>query len=125
MVAYEAEGLVVVVRSPGNVLVAPPSEKSRRSLGVWRQPAWGNRSRPSRCRARVERYRVVGIDLGPPDHSLELGLSLAETESTLSQFDRRVAAGGLVFLVLAVAGGIFLSRQALRPVAQSIRTARG
>ncbi len=28
VVAYEAEGLVVVVRSPGNVLVAPPTEKS-------------------------------------------------------------------------------------------------
>jgi heavy metal sensor kinase len=55
---------------------------------------------------------------------LELGLALAETEATLAQFDRRVAAGGLAFLALAVGGGLVLSRQALRPVAQSIRTAR-
>ncbi len=36
-----------------------------------------------------------------------------------------MAAGGLVFLVLAILGGIFLSRQALQPVALSIRAASG
>jgi heavy metal sensor kinase len=35
-----------------------------------------------------------------------------------------VAAGGLAFLGLAVVGGLVLSQQALRPVAQSIRAAR-
>lgn len=36
-----------------------------------------------------------------------------------------MAAGGFVFLLLAVLGGLFLSRQALRPVGLSNRTARG
>jgi heavy metal sensor kinase len=53
-----------------------------------------------------------------------LAVSLTENESTLAQFDRRVAAGGLAFLGLAVVGGSLFSRQALRPVAQSIRTAK-
>jgi signal transduction histidine kinase len=56
--------------------------------------------------------------------SLVLGISLAETEATLAAFDRLVAGGAVAFLVLAVAGGLFLSRQALRPVADSIRAAR-
>ena len=127
VLAYEAEGLVVVVRSPGNVLVAPTSEKaaalSQRLAGL----EIGRRPVTLLLDERGERYRAFRADLGQRErgHSLDLGLSLAETESTLSQFDRRVAAGGLAFLVLAVLGGLFLSRQALRPVALSIRTARG
>jgi len=71
------------------------------------------------------RYRVLRVGLGTADDaSLELGLSLAETEATLAQFDGRVAVGGLFFLGLSVVGGAFLSRQALRPVAQSIQTAK-
>jgi heavy metal sensor kinase len=123
--AYAAEGLVVVVRSLGSVLVAPPSDKSR---------ALAHRfalADPQKMPATIsapgsgERYRMIRIDLGQPEYSLDLGLSLAETKSTLAQFDGRVAGGGLAFLLLAVLGGLFLSRQALRPVALSIRTARG
>ena len=125
VVAYEAEGLVVVVRSPGNVLVAPPTEKSHKLSLCLASTSVGQSFQTVSLPGSLERYRVVGIALGPPEHSLELGLSLSETESTLSQFDARVAAGGVVFLVLAILGGIFLSRQALRPVALSIRTARG
>ena len=53
-----------------------------------------------------------------------MGISLAETEATLAAFDRQVAGGAVVFLILAVAAGVFLSRQAFRPVAESIRAAR-
>lgn len=123
--AYEAEGLVVVVRSPGNVLVAPVSDKSRVLSRRLASAGLGQTPETITLPGSTERYRVIRFDLGSPDDSLELGLSLAETESTLSQFDGRVAAGGLVFLVLAVLGGLFLSRQALRPVGLSIRTARG
>lgn len=122
--AYEAEGLVVVVRSPGNVFVSPSSENS---LGVSRRLAsvgLGQSPETISLPGSGERYRVIRVGLGPRDSSLELGLSLSETESTLSQFDRRVAMGGLAFLGLSVLGGLFLSRQALRPVAQSIRTAK-
>ena len=123
--AYEAEGLVVVVRSQGNLLVAPESDKSRVLSRRLASAGLGQTPETITLPGSTERYRVIRLDLGSPDDSLELGLSLAETESTLSQFDGRVAAGGLAFLLLAVLGGLFLSRQALRPVGLSIRTARG
>ena len=123
--AYEAEGLVVVVRSRGNVLVAPVSDKSRVLSHRIASAGLGQTPETITLPGSSERYRFIRVDLGSPDESLELGLSLAETESTLSQFEGRVAAGGLVFLLLAVLGGLFLSRQALRPVGLSIRTARG
>lgn len=123
--AYEAEGLVIVFHSPGNVLVAPASEKSCVLARRLASAGLGQTPETVILPGSPERYRVARIALGPPDQSLELGLSLAETESTLAQFDGRVAAGGLVFLLLAVLGGLFLSRQALRPVGLSIRTARG
>jgi len=122
--AYEAEGLVIVVRSPGDVLVAPDSDRGR--VLARRLVAAGPGEFPGTVAlpGSTGRYRVVRSALGP-GRSLELGLSLDETESTLAQFDGRVAAGGVAFLLVAVLGGRFLSRQALRPVALSIRTARG
>lgn len=123
--AYAVEGLVVVVRSPGRVLVAPASEKSRMLAGRMSSLDVERTLDTVTLPESTERFRVVRVPLGPPGDSLELGMSLAELESTLAQFDRRVAGGGMVFLVLAVLGGLFLSRQALRPVALSIRTARG
>jgi heavy metal sensor kinase len=123
--AYAEEGLVVVVRSPGNVLVAPSSDKSRVLADRLALSGLGKMPATITLPGSAERYRVVRSDLGAPGSTLELevGLSLAETESTLAQFDGRVAAGGLVFLMFAVLGGLFLSRQALRQVGVSIRTA--
>lgn len=123
--AYQAEGLVVVVRGPGKVFVAPRTE---RSLGLARLMA--SRSlgpEPQTLATSDGRYRVLRAELRSAESgsALDLGLSLRETESTLAQFDARAAAGSLAFLGLAVLGGILLSRQALRPVALSIRTARG
>ena len=123
--AYEAAGLVVIVRSPGNVLVAPRSELGARLADDL------TRDRPEKVPATIvsggyrERFRVVGVPLDRPGQRLELGLSLRETESTILQFDRRVATGGLIFLLLAALGGRFLSRLALRPMARIVRTARG
>ena len=122
--AYEAEGLVVVVRSPGSVFASPSSEKSLEVSRCLASVSPGQSPETVSIPGSIERYRAIRVGLRPPGSSLELGLSLFETESTLSQFDSRVAVGGLVFLGLAVLGGLFLSRQALRPVAQSIRTAR-
>jgi heavy metal sensor kinase len=124
VVAYEAEGLVVVVRTPERVFVAPSSEKGRELSRRLASISLGQGPETVILPDRAGRYRTLRAELGQPGYSLELGVSLAETESTLSQFDGRVAAGGLVFLVIAVLGGLFLSRQALRPVAQSINTAK-
>ncbi|HEV3164010.1 MAG TPA: histidine kinase dimerization/phospho-acceptor domain-containing protein, partial [Isosphaeraceae bacterium] len=122
--AYEAEGLIVIVREPGRVLVAPDTAAAAR---LARQAVLPGRPYTVNLPGSKERYRLLQAPPSPKGKeglTLELGLSLAETESTLAQFDRLVAGGSIVFLLLAVAGGLFLSRQALRPVAESIRTAR-
>ena len=123
--AYEAEGLIVVVRGQGKVFIAPESGGSRKLARLMASASLG--PEPQTLLASNDRYRVLRAELLPPGSgsALDLGLSLRETESTLAQFDARVAAGGLAFLGLAVLGGLLLSRQALRPVALSIRTARG
>ncbi len=124
--AYSAEGLVVIVRRPGLVVVAPPAEAGRRLAERIAASGPGPTPRTIALTAPPATYRVVMTTLDPAASSaaLELGLSLAETEATLAQFDRRVAAGGVAFLLLAVFGGVLLSRQALQPVARSIRTAQ-
>ena len=44
--------------------------------------------------------------------SLELGISLAETDATLAAFDQLIGGSGRRVLILAVFGGLFFSRQA-------------
>jgi heavy metal sensor kinase len=137
--AYGAEGLIVIVRRGDQVLVAPASDAAHLLAGRLAATAAGatpmtlTLSSPLvRARYRTVRTAVTppvpqSLGVGPTTRAgtmLELGLSLAETEATLAQFDRRVAAGGLAFLALAACGGLLFANQALRPVAQSIRTAR-
>ncbi len=125
--AYEAEGLIVIVRRQDQVEVTPSLDIGRRladRLAVLNRAPFPH---TLALAGPEESYRVIRTTLAglnKPEDVLELGLALAETEATLAQFDRRVAAGGLAFLALAVGGGLILSRQALRPVAWSIRTAR-
>jgi heavy metal sensor kinase len=137
--AYGAEGLIVVVRRGSQVLAAPASDAAERLAGrlaastagvsptTLTVPGPGQTLRYRTSRIAVVPASPRGTGTGPgsdPGIILELGLSLAETEAILGQFDRRAAAGGLAFLVLAACGGLLLAHQALRPVAQSIRTAR-
>jgi two-component system, OmpR family, heavy metal sensor histidine kinase CusS len=121
VMAHEPEGLVVVVRQAGRVSVAP---RTAASLGLADQVVPLGIPRTLGLRGSAGRYRVLAAHSGSGDLSLEIGISLEETEATLAAFDQLVAGGAVVFLILAVAGGIFLSRQALRPVADSIRAAR-
>lgn len=112
-------GLVVVLRRPGSVRVVPPTDEARRLAGAIEGPGAGPRTVRS---GRGAGYRVVRV--GEAGGSVDVALPLAETEATLTQFDRSVAAGWLAFLGLASVGGLWLSRQALRPVARSIAAAR-
>lgn len=119
--AYEAEGLICVVRDGSRVSVAPNTDVASRladSLVSFGDPQTLN------LLGAHTPFRVLHVPSEKAGLSLQLGISLAETEATLAEFDRHVATGSLVFLVVAIAGGLFLSRQALRPVAASIRTAR-
>ena len=121
VMAHEPEGLIVVVRQPGRVSVAPRTAAALRLADRTVPPGM---PRTIGLADAGGRYRVLAAPSRSGVLSLELGISLAETEATLAAFDRLVAGGAVVFLILAIAGGLFLSRQALRPVAESIRAAR-
>jgi heavy metal sensor kinase len=56
--------------------------------------------------------------------TMDLCLRLEETETTIANFTRRLAGGGAAFLAIAGLAGFFVTRQALRPVAASIRSAQ-
>ncbi|WP_165070396.1 heavy metal sensor histidine kinase [Paludisphaera rhizosphaerae] len=119
--AYEDDGLIIAVREPGRI-AATPNESTARRLAE-SPPAVGT---PTTVQVVPQggRFRVLAT---PPDDeglSLVLAISLDETEATLAAFDRRAAWGAVAFLALAVVGGLFLSRQALRPVTESIAAAR-
>ncbi|HUY90117.1 MAG TPA: heavy metal sensor histidine kinase [Pirellulales bacterium] len=124
--AYD-EGFVVVWRRKAGSWVMPSGDKGRRLAA--RLATAGLSATPTtiECVESADRYRAVrtrlAIEQGPRSE-LDLALSLRPTEADLAQFDRRVAAGGAAFFLLAVAGGLLLSRQALRPVAASIATAQ-
>ncbi len=125
--AYADEGLFVIVRRSGTPFITPPGpigEQLARHLATLR-------SIESPMTITLpdvsERYRVLRVQIRTLDgraYPLELGLSEAETEAVLAQFDRRAAAGALVFLVVAAMGGLIFSWQALRPIARSIDAAR-
>jgi heavy metal sensor kinase len=121
VLAYETEGLIVVVRQAGRVSVAPRTAAAQRLAEQVVPPG------VPRTVGRADaggRYRVLATPSQKGVLSLELGISLTESEATLAAFDRFVGGGAAVFLILAISGGLFLSRQALRPVAESIRAAR-
>ena len=125
--AYADEGLIVALRGPAESadLVQPDGPFERRlAARLAELDLPDNHARTlefDRGRFRVARItlRVENRDL-----ALDLALSTSQTEATLAQFDRRVAAGGLAFALAAVLGGSWLSAQALRPVARSVATAR-
>jgi heavy metal sensor kinase len=119
--AYAAEGLIVVVREADRRSVAPRTDVARR-LADQDLPVGPPRTIVLPKHGGL--FRVYHAAAGDGGVSLELAISLVETKATLAAFDRRVAWGALVFLLLAVAGGFFLSRQALRPVSENIRSAR-
>ena len=121
VLAYEPEGLIVVVREPGRVSYSPRNAAARRLAG---RPGPPGSPVTVRFDDTGGRYRVLAAFPRDGGLALDLGISLAETDATLAAFDRLVAGGALAFLLLAVAGGLFLSRQALRPVAASIKAAR-
>src|SRR5262249_15120055 len=105
VLAYEPEGLIVVVRQPDHLSVYPGTTAGRqlaaRSVPLGSPVTVALGETGQRCRVLAMPSRNGGL-------TLEVGISLAETEATLVAFDRVVAGGALAFLVLAVAGGLFL-----------------
>ena len=102
VLAYEPEGLIVVVRQAGRVSVAPRTD--RRPAACRPRTVQPGIPRTIRLADAGGRYRVLAAPSRSGVLSLELGISLAETEATLAAFDRLVAGGAAVFLILAIAG---------------------
>lgn len=119
--AYEPEGLMIVVHQPDRALVAPDTNEARElatRVVSPRAPVTLMLGNPAR------QYRVLASSAWEGRLTLVLGIALEETRATLAAFDRLVAGGALVLLVLAAVGGRFLSGRALQPVAMSIGAAR-
>jgi heavy metal sensor kinase len=114
-------GLVVILGKPGSRKVVPPTAEASR-LADWIEGRGIGPGLRTVSPGDGPSYRVVRI--GEAGDTVDVALSMAETEATLTQFGRSVAAGWLAFLALAVVGGLWLSRQALLPVARSIAAAR-
>lgn len=126
-VAAHDEGFVVVLRRAAGRWVFPQSDDSHRLAVRLAGADLGATPTTIELAETADHYGVVRtrLDLDRGSGSeLDLALSLRSTEADLAQFDRRVAAGGAAFFLLAVAGRLLLSRQALRPVAASIATAQ-
>ncbi|MDR3636207.1 MAG: ATP-binding protein [Isosphaeraceae bacterium] len=119
-------GLILIARRPGAVLVAPHAMGARRLADQLSRLDLGPSPRTIHSEGG-RAYRVERILLEPDGEApfpVELCLPLSENQATLSQFDGRVIAGGVAFVIASVLGGLWLSRQALRPVARSIAAAR-
>ena len=110
-----------MIRESGRMSVAPETDVAR-SLAT--RPIPSGTPQTLRLSDSMPLFRVLETPTQSGELSIELGISLAETDATLAEFDGMVAGGAAVFLILAVLGGLFLSRQALRPVAESVATAR-
>lgn len=126
VIAHREEGLVVVVRRAGSTMIAPHSPVAEELAGLLdsldRPPGIHTVALPHASRA----YRVLQSEIettSAEPYLLDIGHDPA-TEKLLADFDRRLATGGMLFLIAAVWGGLFLSRRALAPVARSIETAR-
>ncbi len=121
VMAYEPEGLIVVLRERSRVSHSPLTNAAELLAA---RPAPPRSPRTIELVGVSSKFRVLTATSASAGLSLELGMSLAETEETIAAFDRQIAGGALAVLILAAAGGVLLSRQALRPIAQSIRSAR-
>jgi heavy metal sensor kinase len=124
---HEEAGLFVVVYHNG-VLHAIPDDRRSQAFVAKLQAAelddapqtiaLGGARGAIRAMRRVFTFRDSGT------WTMDLCLHLTETEKTIASFQRRLAGGGAAFLALAALAGWFLTRQALRPVAASIRSAQ-
>lgn len=79
---------------------------------------------PARTAVGIRAMRRVLSFPDSGEWTIDLCLRLDETEQTIVNFKRRLAGGGAAFLGVAVLAGLIVTRQALRPVADSIKSAR-
>jgi heavy metal sensor kinase len=124
---YERVEMTVRIDLGDRVLIAPDDVEGRRiaahlksirsQKGAQTIPADGER--PA-LRVMSGRLSVGGRETG----DISIALSQEPAYETLLLFDRRVLLGGLTLLIIAVPVGLWLYRQALRPVTKAVRAAR-
>ena len=118
-------GMFVVVRHDGLVKAFPESNHVEPLARAVQSAALGES--PVTLDVGGARILAMRTVLSFPDTgawTIDAGLRLAQTEQTVSSFTRRLAGGSAAFLAVAVLGGLFLTRQALLPIAAGIRSAQ-
>jgi heavy metal sensor kinase len=125
--AHAETGLFAIVRRNGDSLFFPDTEVTRaadaellRNPPNPRQPSMV----PGRERSGILVIRSLPEKAGGAIWSIDLGLLLDDTNSTVSEFIHGLVLAGIAFLLLAVIGGLLLARVSLRPIASSIDAAR-
>src|SRR5437868_3491603 len=125
--ACEEAGLYVLLRHEGQKHVFPMGDLAETFAKAARDGPFSPEPRTLEVPGVPDGIRVVGavlpVRLGAP-WTVELGMPLVETKRTVTTFVARLGAAGAAFLVVAFVGGLFLTRQAMQPVAQSIAAAR-
>lgn len=124
--ANASRGLFIVIRRVGQIEVYPESELARgiaqslAGLQLGPVPQTVHLSSPAGG-VRVAREVLRLPEDG--DWTIEMGFPANAESTTVSSFNRRLAGGGALFLVIAVLGGSLLTRQAMRPVAAAVQSA--
>jgi heavy metal sensor kinase len=124
---HEEAGLFVVVHHDGVMNVLPDNRQSRPFVEKLQTSDLGDAPRTIRLDDVPVGIRAMRREFSFRDSgnwTIDLCLNLTETEQTISSFQRRLAGGGAAFLAVAALAGWFVTRQALRPVAASIRSAQ-
>jgi heavy metal sensor kinase len=124
---HEEAGLFVVVRHGSAVHAIPDDRRSRAFLEKLQTTDFDDEPQtlaPGGAQGAIRAMRRVFTFPDSGTWTMDLCLHLTETEQTIANFQRRLAGGGAAFLAVAALAGWFLTRQALRPVAASIRSAQ-
>ncbi len=124
---HEEAGLFVALHHDGQVQILPDLPAVRVYADVLKTAELDETpqtvSPPGAARGIRALRRVISVPRSGT-WTMDLCLRLEETETTIANFTRRLAGGGAAFLAIAGLAGYFVTRQALRPVAASIRSAR-
>lgn len=119
--AYRDEGLVIILHEARRRRLAPADPISAELADCLDEAKFGKVVTVELPKTH-QRFRVLRTN--DERLKLDVALSLAGTQSTLSRFDQQLGTGSIVFLGAAVLGGLLLARQSLRPVTASIEQAK-
>jgi heavy metal sensor kinase len=124
---HEETGLFVVIHHDGAIHFMPDKPEAREFAEALATADLDLTPRTIQPAGAPFGIRAVRRILKFPDSgtwTLDLCLTLDETVETVANFRRRLAEGGAAFLAVAALAGWLLTRQALRPVAASLKSAR-